>query len=67
MNKGSIAKILNIYGMASGARLNKEKSLAILVGNWGVQDMSLYNLKWSREFSQICGVYLGNGDFVNET
>ena len=70
MDRGSVVKILNkseLYGMASGARLNKEKSVAILVGDWGIQDMSLYNLKWSRESSKICGVYLGNGDFVKET
>ena len=45
MDKGSVLKILNIselYGMAPGARLNKDKSVAILVGGWGVQKISWY-------------------------
>ena len=36
MDKGSVLKILNLselYGMASGARLNKDKSVVILVGD----------------------------------
>ena len=70
MDKGSVLKILNIselYGMASGARLKKDKSVAILVGDWGVQNMSWYGIKWSTEVSKICGVYLGNGDYVSGT
>ena len=64
----SILKILNIYeifGMASGSKLNKEKSLAVLIGDWDWREGDLYGIKWSHDNIKICGIKIGNSDFVS--
>ena len=70
MNTSSVCKILNIceiFGLASGSKLNKEKSLGILIGNWNFENMNLYGLTWTKDVSKICGVFVGNGNYVSKT
>ena len=66
----SVSKILNIseiYGLASGARLNKLKSWGLYIGNWGNMQNDLYGIQWCKDSIKICGVKLGNNDYVCET
>ena len=66
----SVSKILNIseiYGLASGAKLNKLKSWGLLIGNWGNMQMDLYGIHWTKDNIKICGVKLGNHKFVEDT
>ena len=70
MNLSSVSKILNIseiYGLASGAKLNKQKCWGLLLGNWGDIKKDLYGIQWTKVSVKICGVKFGNNDFVNET
>ena len=70
MDKLSVSKILNIcniYGLASGSRINKEKSVGLWVGNWGDQIKNLYGLQWTTDSIKVCGVKIGNGNYISET
>ena len=62
-----ILKISEIYGLASGAKLNKLKSWGLLIGNWGNMQMDLYGIQWTKDKIKICGVKLGNHNFVEDT
>ena len=69
-DKLSVSKILNIsdiFGLASGSKINKEKSVGLWLGNWGQQSNNLYGIKWSKESIKLCGIKIGNGDYVSET
>ena len=70
LNLKSVSKILNIseiYGLASGAKLNKLKSWGLLIGNWGNLQTDLYGIHWTKDNIKICGVKLGNHKFVEDT
>ena len=70
LNTLSISKILNIcelYGLASGAKLNKEKSWGVWIGNWGNMGSNLFGIQWTFNNLKICGIQLGNGNFIKET
>jgi len=57
----SIAKFLlisELYSLASGAKLNKNKSCAIWLGSWKHNNDKLYGLNWV-ESIKICGVHFG--------
>ena len=61
MDTQSISKILvlsELYSLASGALLNKNKSCAMWLGKWKNRDDELYGLTWVKSM-KICGVHFG--------
>ena len=70
LDRFSVQKILlisELYGLASGAKLNKDKCWSILIGNWGDQNNIMYGIKCTDGSRKICGVMLGNGNISAET
>ena len=57
-NKSSVQKVLlisDLYGYASGAKLNKQKSWVFFIGNWIVENDELYNISCTNDI-KICGI-----------
>ena len=70
LNTLSVSKILNIcelYGFVSGAKLNKEKSWGVWIGNWGNRDNNLFGIQWTNNNLKICGIQVGNGNYIEDT
>jgi hypothetical protein len=60
-----IFKVAQLYCLASGAKINKQKSYGLWLGAWKNNPMSPANLSWSSGFNKYYGVYIGNGDYVS--
>lgn len=64
----SITKIFvvsELYSLASGAKLNKEKSSGMWLGSWKWRKDQPSHLNWSKCL-KICGVKFGNLDITSE-
>uniref|UniRef100_A0A669BQM4 Reverse transcriptase domain-containing protein n=1 Tax=Oreochromis niloticus TaxID=8128 RepID=A0A669BQM4_ORENI len=63
-----LQECLVLYGNASSARVNWDKSEACLVGQWDLSSIPKLpgNLRWGRRGINTLGVYLGSGDFVKQ-
>ena len=66
----SVRKILiivELYELASGAKLNKSKTFGMWLGRWRFRSDQPCNLKWSSDCRKFYGVYFGNdeGEYKN--
>ena len=64
----SIRKIFmvsELFSLASGAKLNRDKSSGLWLGSWKNSKEKPFNLKWSNSL-KICGILFGNNDTVSE-
>ena len=55
-----------LYGLASGARLNKGKCWLFTIGSWGDEN-DIYGIRRMRECCRLYGIWLGSGDFCTIT
>jgi exonuclease III len=58
--------ISELYCLASGAQINREKSRGLWLGAWRGSTESPAGLQWSSSHGKFYGVLLGNDDYVSE-
>jgi hypothetical protein len=66
-SKASISKVFlvsELYGLASGAKLNKHKCKGLWLGSWRGSVDTPGNIIWSSESIKLLGVYIGGGPMV---
>ena len=56
--------ICELYGLASGARLNKSKCWLYTIGSWGDEN-DMYGVRRIKECNRLYGIWLGNKDFCS--
>uniref|UniRef100_A0A669D6D2 Reverse transcriptase domain-containing protein n=1 Tax=Oreochromis niloticus TaxID=8128 RepID=A0A669D6D2_ORENI len=63
-----LQECLVLYGNASSARVNWDKSEACLVGQWDLSSIPKLpgNLRWGKRGINTLGVYLGSDDLVKQ-
>ena len=57
--------LVESYCLASGSKLNKEKTWGIWLGGWRNCADTPCNINWTNSYRKLCGVILGNGNFIN--
>ena len=57
--------VSELFSLASGAKLNKDKSSGLWLGSWKNYKEEPFNLKWSN-CPKICGILFGNTDTVSD-
>lgn len=65
----SIRKVFllwELYGLASGSSLNKDKCWGLWLGGWKNNPEKAYGLNWVSDSKKIFGIYLGNSDVVTQ-
>ena len=66
-NKYSIRKVfhlVDLFGLASGSKLNKEKTWGIWLGGWKNCRDKPFDINWTNSSRKLCGVFLGNNDVI---
>ena len=54
--------LVHLFGLASGSKLNKEKTWGVWLGGWRYNLESPCDIHSTNTFIKLCGVILGNGD-----
>ena len=57
--------LVESYCLASASKLNKNKTWGIWLGGWRNCADTPCNNNWTNSYRKLCGVILGNGNFIN--
>jgi exonuclease III len=57
---GHILDSVSQFGLASGAKLNKDKTKGLFLGAWENREDTPFNINWVKKV-KICGVWYGSG------
>ena len=58
--------LVELYGLASGSKLNKEKSWGIWLGGWRNCQDKPAGINWTNMSKKLCGLFLGNEDTIEQ-
>jgi exonuclease III len=58
--------VAELYGLASGARLNVDKCQGLWLGSWRGNAYRPLSLQWTSDVVKFFGIYLGNGSYEKE-
>ena len=58
--------LCELYGMASGACINKEKSRGLWLGSWRGQQYQPVPIQWSSKTQTFYGIILGTGNYLEQ-
>lgn len=63
----NVFKLIDLFGMASGSKLNLDKSWGIWLGKWKNRSDKPFGIQWTNDSRKICGILVGNGDVVDKS
>jgi exonuclease III len=60
-----VIKLMDLFGSASGSKLNHDKCWGIWLGAWKNRTDKPLGLNWTNDVHKLCGIKFGNGNILS--